>query len=58
MKKKMEAFIQRVRRYIQYIGMEFGIEKWAMLIMRILKRHITEAKELPNQVKIKSIGEK
>ena len=31
---ELETLIEAVRTYIQDIGMEFGIEKWAMLIMR------------------------
>ena len=38
--------------------MEFGIEKFAMLVMKSGKRHMTEEVELPNQVVIRTIGEK
>ena len=38
--------------------MEFGIEKSAMLVMKCGKRHITERVELPNQVIIRTLGEK
>ena len=34
------------------IGMEFGIEKYAMLIMKSIKRQMTEGTELPNQEKL------
>ena len=47
-----------MRIYIQDTGMEFGIEKWAMLVMKIRKRHITKGHELPNQVIIRTFGEK
>ena len=40
--KELETPIQAVRIYIQDIGMEFGIEKCAMLIMRSGKRQMTE----------------
>ena len=38
--------------------MEFGIEKCATLIMKSGKRHMTERVELPNQEKIRMLGEK
>ena len=47
-----------VRIYSQDIGMEFGIEKYATLVMKSSKRHITDGMELPNQDKIRTLGEK
>ena len=38
--------------------MEFGIEKCAILVMKISKRHLTDGIELPNQDKIRTLGEK
>ena len=38
--------------------MEFGIEKYAMLVMKSDKWHMTEGVELPNQVLIRTLGEK
>ena len=38
--------------------MEFGIEKYTMLVMRNGKRHKTERIELRNQEKIRMLGEK
>ena len=38
--------------------MEFGIEKYATFLMKSGKRHITEGMELPNQDKIRTVGEK
>ena len=38
--------------------MEFGIEKCAMLVMKSGKRHLTDGMELPNQDKIRTLGEK
>ena len=38
--------------------MEFGIEKSAMLVMKSAKRHLTDGMELPNQDKIRTLGEK
>ena len=37
--------------------MEFGIEKWAMLVMKSGERHITDGKELPNQDNIRTLAE-
>ena len=37
--------------------MEFGIEKCAMLVMKSGKRHMIERIELPNQDKIRTLGE-
>ena len=58
MKKKMESLIQTIKIYTQDIEMEFGIEKCAMLIMRCIKRRITEEIELQNQERIRTLGEK
>ena len=55
--KELETLIQRVRIYSQDIGMKFGIEKCAFLIMRSEKRQITEGIELSNQEKIRTPGE-
>ena len=49
--------IHAVRIYSQDIGMEFGIEKCAMLVMKSGKRHLTDGMELPNQYKIRTLGE-
>ena len=38
--------------------MEFAIEKCAMQILRSGKRQMTEGIKLPNQEKIKTLGEK
>ena len=47
--KELETLIQTVRIYSQDIGMEFGIEKCVILVMKSSKRHMTERTELPNQ---------
>ena len=39
------------------MGMEFGIEKYAMIFMKNGKRHLTDGMELPNQDKIRTLGE-
>ena len=56
--KELETLIQSVRKYSQDIGMEFGIEKCAILSMKSCKRHLTFRMELPNHDKIRSLGEK
>ena len=45
----LETLIQAVRIYSQDIGMRFGIEKCAMLIVKSGKRQMTEGIELPNK---------
>ena len=57
-KKELETLIHAVRIYSQDIGMEFGIEKCAMLVMKSGKRRLTDGMELANQDKIKMLGEK
>ena len=52
------TLIHAVGIYSQNIGMEFGIEKCAMLVMISSKRHITDGMELPNQDKIRTLEEK
>ena len=42
-----------MRIYIKDIGMEFGIEKCAMIVMKNDKWYMTEGVELPNQVVIR-----
>ena len=58
MKKKMETLIHAVRIYSQDVGMEFSIEKCAMLVMKSCKRHLTDGMELPNQDLIRTFGKK
>ena len=55
--KELETLIHAVRIYSQDIGMDFGIEKYAMLVMKSGKRHLTDAMELPNQDKIRTLAE-
>ena len=57
-KKELETLIQTIRIYSQDIGMEFGIEKCVMFIIKSGKRQKTEGIELPNQERIKMRGEK
>ena len=56
--KELETLIQAVRIYSQDIGMELGIEKCALQIRRSRKQYMTEGIELPNQEKIRMLGEK
>ena len=53
----MGTLIHTVRLYSQDIGMEFGIEKSAVLIMKSGKRHMSDGMELPNHDKIRTLGE-
>ena len=55
--KELEILIQTVWIYSQEIGMEFGIEKCAMLVMKSGKWHMTDGMELPNQDKIRTLSE-
>ena len=43
---------------VQDIVMERGLEKYAILVMKSGKRHLTDGMELTNQNKIKTLGEK
>ena len=54
---KLFAKMHAVRIYSQDIGMEFGIEKCAMLVMKSGKQHRTDGMELPNQDKIRTLAE-
>ena len=51
--RELENLIKTGRIYSQDIGVEFCIEKCAMLVMKSGKRHMTEGIELPNQEKSK-----
>ncbi len=55
--KELETLIHVVRIYSQDVGMEFGIKKCAILVMKSDKRHMTDGMELPNQDKIRTHGE-
>ena len=56
--KELETLIQTIMLYSQDKGIEFVIEKCAMVIMRSRKRQMTEGIELPNQGKDNSWREK
>ena len=55
--KELDTLIHAVRIYSQDIGMEFGIEKYAMLVMKSGKRYLTDGMELSNQDKIRTLAE-
>ena len=55
--KELKTLIHAVRIYSQDIGMEFGIEKCAMLVMKSGKRHMTDGMELPNRDKNRTLEE-
>ena len=56
--KELETLVQAVRIYNQGIGIEFGIERCAMLIIRRGKRDMTARIEPPDQEKIRMFGKK
>ena len=56
-KKELETLIHTIRIYSQDIGMEFGIEKCALLVMKSGKRHLIDGIELPNQDTIRTPAE-
>ena len=56
--RELETLIHTVRIYSQDIGMEFGIEKCALFVMKSGKRHMTDGMELPNHDRIRTLEEK
>ena len=54
--KELETLIRAVRIYSQDIGMKFGIEKCAMLVVKSGKRHLTNGMELLNQDTIRTLA--
>ena len=55
--KELETLMHAVRIYSQDIGMEFGIEKCAMLVMKNGKPYMTDGMELLNHDKIRTLEE-
>ena len=55
--KELETLIHAVRIYSQDIGMEFGLEKCAMLVMKNGKRHMTDGMEQTNHDRIRTLEE-
>ena len=56
--KELAALIQALRIFSQDIGIEFDVEKCAMLVMKSGKQHLTDGMELPNQDNIRRLREK
>ena len=56
--KELETLRHTVRIFSQDMGMEFGKEKCAMLVMKSGKRHTRERVKVPNQVVIRMLGER
>ena len=54
---KNETVIQIIRIYCKDFGMEFGIGKGAVLIMKNWKRETADRIEVQNQEIIKTLGE-
>ena len=54
----LKTIMHAVRIYSQDIGMELSIEKYALLVMKSGKRHLTDGMKLPNRDKIRTLGEK
>ena len=52
--RELGTLIHAVRIYSHDIGMEFGIEKCAMLFMKSGKQRMTDGTELPKQEKIRT----
>ena len=50
--KELETLIHAVKIYSQDIGIEFGIEKCAMLVMKSSKQHMIDGMELPITTKL------
>ena len=55
--KGLDSLIQTVRIFSEDIGMEFDIEKWAMLVMEKRKIVKSVGMELPDGKVIKSLQE-
>ena len=56
-KKELETLIHTVRIYSQDIEIKFGMEKCDILLMKGGKRHIIDGMELPNDDKIRKLGD-
>ena len=56
-KKELEPLIEAIRIYSEDIGMEYVIEKCAMLIMKRGNRQMTEGIGQPNQENIRTLRE-
>ena len=55
--RELENLKHAVRIYSQGMGMEFGMEKCGMLVMKSGNRHMTNGMELPNHDRIRTLEE-
>ena len=55
---ELVILIHAIIIYSRDVAMKFGIEKFAILVMKSCKRYLTGGMELPNQEKIRTLGEK
>ena len=55
--QELETLIHTVKIYSRDIGMEFGIEKCAIFVIKSGKRQLTDGIKLPNKDKIKTLAE-
>ena len=55
--KELKNLIQAIRICSQHIGMEFSIEKCAMLLLKSGKIETMEGTEIPNQERIRTLRE-
>ncbi len=58
MQKNEKELEKAIRIYSDDVGMEFGAEKCAMIIMKSRKRKMMEGMKLQNQEKIRTLGKK
>ena len=56
--KELETLRNSLRIYSQDIEVEFSREKCSILVIKSGKRRLADGMELPNQEKIRTIGEK
>ena len=56
--KELQTLIHEVRIYSQDVGMEFGLEKCATLVMKSGRWHLSDGMERENQDKIITLGKK
>ena len=55
--KSLESLIRTRRVFSNDIGMEFGVEKWAVLTMKKGKMANSDGIALPNKTKMKGLKE-
>ena len=57
-KNELQRLVKTILLFRHYIGIECGIERCAMLIMKKGRRETTNGVELPNQETLKTLREK